>query len=90
MARPRPRAFFLGGVIGLEDALDFVRRNARAVVAHGNFHRIIAVAAGGDKNVARLAERLAGVLQQVDQNFRQMAALHQQRRKTVADIRGEF
>ena len=77
-------AFFLGGVISLENPLDFVRRNARAVVAHGNFNRMIAVATGGDKNIALLAERFARVLQQVDEDFRQMAALHQQRRKTPA------
>ena len=77
-------AAFFGGVIRLENPLDLVGRNAGAIVAHGNFDRIIAVAIGRDKHIAFLAQRFAGIFQKVHENFRQMAALHQQWRKIVA------
>jgi hypothetical protein len=36
--------------------------------------------------IAPSPKRLAGVLQQVDQDFRQMSALHQQRREMAGDF----
>src|SRR5450432_4217285 len=84
--KAQPRPLFLGRIISLENAPQFVGRNARPVVAEGNFHRMIAGRPGGDQNISFFAKRLARVLQQVDENLRQMAALHEQWRKAVPEI----
>src|SRR5580658_1958448 len=67
-----------GGVIRFENAFEFIRRNSRPVVTDRNINGMVPAMGGGDKNVSFLAERLARVLQKIDENFRQMIALHQQ------------
>ncbi len=83
---PKPAAFFLGGVIGFKDPLDFIRRNARAVIAHRKLHGIITVAGGGDRNISCAIEHLTRILQQVHKHLRQMTALHEQSAESGGQI----
>jgi hypothetical protein len=39
-AQPQPRAFFLGGVKGIENFFDGSRRNARSVVGYTDFGQL--------------------------------------------------
>ena len=78
---PEAGAFFLGGIISFKNTDDFFGRNAGTVIGNRNFHGQIAVAARSHKNVSPIAQRVPRILQKVDENFREMSMLHEQRWK---------
>ena len=61
-------ALFLGGEIGLEDAVDFFLRNAAARVGHVNPHAI-GLGQRGGRQCATVRHRLNGVFDEVHQRL---------------------
>src|SRR6201999_1120610 len=65
----------------LEHPLDFIGRYARAIVGNYDFDGLIAAVSHCDRHLAFSIKGLARVLEDIDENLREMLALHQERRQ---------